>query len=70
MGVKQNKGARAKEMRGASSGTPLKPRKGTCAVEMKGTFVHAEHHAGITRPHHHEAGSHDHKVREHAEHED
>lgn len=70
MGLKQNKGTKAKEMSGGSSGSPLKPRKGSEAVEMKGTFVHGKHHAGITRPHSHEAGSHDHKVREHAEHND
>lgn len=67
---KQNKGTQAKEMSGGSSGAPLKPRKGTCAVEMKGTFVHAEHHSGITRPAANAAGSHDSKIREHAEHED
>lgn len=67
---KQNKGVRAKEMKGGSSGSPLKPRKGSCAVEMKGTYVHADHRAGITRPHKHEAGSHDSKIREHADHND
>lgn len=68
--LKQNKGSKAKEMSGASSGAPLKPRKGTGAVRFKGTMVHAEHHEGITRPASGNAGSHDGKIREHAEHED
>jgi hypothetical protein len=37
-------------------------------VEFQGTLVHAAHHTGITRPSSHNAGSHDHKAREHADH--
>ena len=67
--VKQNAGSHVHEMSGASHGAPLKPRRGTEAVQMKGTFVHSAHHSGITRPSDGSHGSHDGKVREHADHE-
>jgi hypothetical protein len=69
---KQNKGAKAKKMSNphAVGGKPLEPRTGTPAVEFRGTMVHAKQMGGITRPAHGTHGSHDSKIREHADHED
>ena len=70
--VKQNKSAKTKKMADPHNvgGTGIKPRMGTPAVEFKGTFVHAAQHGGITRPREGYGGSHDDKIREHADHED
>ena len=50
------------------AGSGLSPRAGTEAVAFHGTMVHAAGHEGITRPSSHNAGSHDHLAREHADH--
>lgn len=71
-GLKQNAGVKAKEMPEGKGGAgkSAKPAAGREAVEFKGTFVHAAQDAGVTRPAKDHAGSHDDKIREHAEHED
>lgn len=68
----QNKGIKPKHMkREHESGTKgIQPGTGSPAVEFRGTYVHAEPREGVTRPAKHNAGSHDSKIREHADHED
>ena len=68
----QNKGVKAKEMKAThTSGTRgIVPGTGSPAVEFRGTYVHSEQRAGVTRPSKGNAGSHDSKIREHASHED
>jgi hypothetical protein len=68
----QNKGHSPKKMKQSpgGGGNKLEPASGDSAVEFRGTFVHADQQAGITRPAKGHMGSHDSKIREHAEHED
>jgi hypothetical protein len=70
-GFKQNAGVKPKEMPNKRKGVEesKKPSAGRDAVEFRGTFVHAEPQAGVTRPKGDHAGSHDDKAREHAEHD-
>jgi hypothetical protein len=67
--VKQNKGAKPKRM-SEPHDSVVKAPKGDAAVEFRGTFAHAAKHTGVTRPSKGNAGSHDSKIREHADHED
>jgi hypothetical protein len=53
-----------------TGGRPVSPHAGESAVEFKGTYVHADHKSGVTRPAHGTHGSHDDRIREHADHED
>ena len=64
---KQNHGESAKPMSEPHDGM-VPEAKHDAAVAFHGTMVHAAHHTGITRPSSHNAGSHDHKAREHADH--
>ena len=71
--MRQNKGAKPKEMhpkRHGGSKSQVPGATGETAVEFRGTYVHTAQHEGVTRPSKGNAGSHDHKIREHADHND
>jgi hypothetical protein len=63
--LKQNKGKSHKMSDPHKTGSNIPPAAGRKAVRFEGTCVHAAVEAGVTRPHSHNAGSHDDKTREH-----
>jgi hypothetical protein len=69
---KQNKGIKGKEIGNPRkpAGEGIKPKGGQQAIEMRGTFIHGAHISGVTRPTADEKGSHDHTIKEHADHSD
>lgn len=65
--IKQNKGQKVKKMSDPhkAGSHPLTPSAGTKAVRFAGTMVHSDAGTHVSKPSAHNAGSHDHKAREH-----